>query len=199
MPDLNPTFPPEPPREIKPILPPKTPIIVEAPSPTHRTSTRYSKPEPPSKPPLRKWPPDPPPPFGIPGVDAKLCCIGFNPEDSMLEAVFELKSLGNSINDGFCDKGVVARAGFWLGEYNDAAETVRAPWDLQNNPETKFVGEGTLRIQNYPKRSTSINYVIHKQLTPEFAQYLHECSDSKIRLPGLYCLLVFTPYDTLEN
>ncbi len=131
--------------------------------------------------------------------DAELCCIGFNPEDSKLEAIFKLRSL-TGIPGFFCDLGKVAHVGYWLIEPSNA-EVFKARWD-NSAKSVRFMGCSSLRISTFTKTAESvIHYAVHLELPPKYANYILTCLQGEafkfIRLPLLHCVLTFTDYNSI--
>jgi hypothetical protein len=148
----------------------------------------------PPYPPLNR---DPYTKFGIlADVQAIICCAGFNPQDSRLEAIIKLTIPANFKKD-FCSDGLVARVGFWI--------------HFQSTQEKIFCGEGTVHVYDLgqgPAGSTDKNtvyYAVHQTLAPNLTIRIKNCSDGA-QLPELWCWLktiqdpntnnqVFTPVD----
>ncbi|HET9137375.1 MAG TPA: hypothetical protein VFO76_12115, partial [Candidatus Kapabacteria bacterium] len=180
-PDYPPVDPPIDPPIIPPILPPIGP---------------------PGTPEL---PPDPPIAADSPPLKGEICCVGFNPENSMFEAIITIDR--RDLFGAYCGSGTVAHVGFWL----KSQPLGIWPPDPGNLDGFKFIGESTLRVYGAdggilggggpPKYAAPsnlpniIHYAIHHKLPPEMVKFIPLCDN--VNLPQLHCVLTFTAYDKI--
>jgi hypothetical protein len=141
----------------------------------------------------------------------ELCCIGFNPEDGLLEAIVtfrrDVEALADVIIDpkaprsdyhaGFCDVGVVLSVGFWM-------ERINTTWPANppSNPNNaRWIGQASVRVYNSKQKLDWmgrgyhwLRYSVHLKLSADMAQFIEECNKG-MKIALLRCVAALFPPD----
>ncbi|MBL7976649.1 MAG: DUF1929 domain-containing protein [Candidatus Kapabacteria bacterium] len=144
-----------------------------------------------------------------PEVVAKICCVGFNPETSILSAIVEIDVKSALAQPWQCERGLVAHVGFWLQEPTAIERpfffTAGTPWNnaVIGGSDFRFIGNASVHIPYEQKQIPNIplNYSLQLELTPDMALEILRCNEEwrlpwpylnripKRRLPLLRCIL----------
>lgn len=159
----------------------------------------------------------------------ELCCIGFNPEESMLEAIISIRGT-TGYGGNLCSKGGFESVGFWLIE---PSRTLPPPYTMPGGWKGNaapmhtmpggqqavriFIGEARVGVYDIPRIVGNIQvgmqqisvgvlkYAVRLPLSPDMAQYVMQCVDivagsrSGSRLPILHAVLQFNRAVTDNN
>jgi len=153
-------------------------------------------------------------------VNEELCCIGFNPEESMLEAILTIKGM-QGYGGSICSQGGIESVGFWLIEPSRVLTPTLVPrnWNGQPAPfhtiqgapaaVRRFIGEANVRVYDIPRflgvktiggQQVSVGelkYAVRLPLSPDMVEYILSCSSfaagsiNGLRVPTLHCVLAF--------
>ncbi|MEP7218616.1 MAG: hypothetical protein ABI876_06845, partial [Bacteroidota bacterium] len=120
----------------------------------------------------------------------ELCCIGFNPETSTLDAIFSIKDQ-SGYGGELCTDGSFESVGFWLVEPS-TSRPYPTPWQ----PGTQFIGEASIQVYDIQRKIQAPNgwlrYAISIPLPPRMSQYVKSCGSPTAdnpRIPRLHCVL----------
>lgn len=134
-----------------------------------------------------------------------LTSVGFNPEESTLEAIFKIRNqlgyqIGKTQNDNtLCTEGTTENVGFWI-TISDKQTIPKNPIIKINKDNSIFIGTSSVQVYNILRQyqdfgmTDDIFYSVHLKLTPELLKLIITCSETKksgLRLAKIHCVLAW--------